>query len=113
MLIESFCKINFWDYDQCMLCVKDMYIVIDMLMNINFFIKLECFDFVVIYLVGVVNVEGLWDVGMVYCVFVVNIGVWGVGKKVKIGLYVGLGVLGVGLISFVVGGVFWYWLLWR
>lgn len=90
-----------------------MYIVIDKLVKINVFKSLECFDFVFIYVVGVVNIDGLWDCGIVYCIFVVVSGVLSVSKKVKLGLYVGLGVLGVGVISFVVGGVFWYWLMWR
>lgn len=111
--IESSCKTNLRDHDQCTLCVKDMHTVIDMLTNINSSTKSECFDFVVIYSAGVVNVEGPWDAGTAYCVLAVNTGVRGAGKKVKIGLYVGLGALGAGLISLAAGGALWYWLLRR
>jgi len=89
-----------------------MHAVIATLTNINASNR-ECFDFVLIYAAGVVNVEGPWDAGTAYCILAVETGVQGARKKVKIGLYVGLGALGAGLISLAVGGAFWYWLLRR
>ncbi|KAG0606868.1 hypothetical protein M758_9G174700 [Ceratodon purpureus] len=111
--IESSCKSNLKDHDQCTLCVNDMQTAIDKLVKINDTTKSECFDFVLIYAAGVVNVDGPWDAGTAYCILAVTTGAQGARKKVKVGLYIGVGALGAGLISLAVAVGVWYWLLRR
>lgn len=107
--IENSCKSDLGNHDQCTLCVNDMHIVIDKLVKINASKSSECFDFVLIYAAGVVNIDGPWDRGTAYCILAVASGVPSASKKVKLGLYVGLGALGAGVTSLAVGGAFWYW----
>jgi hypothetical protein len=111
--MDTSCHSNLRDHEQCTLCVADMHAVIERLVKINASTSSECFDFVCIYAAGVVNAEGPWDAGTAYCVLAVETGVQGMRKKVKIGLYVGLGALGAGILSLAAGGAFWYWLLRR
>jgi serine/threonine protein kinase len=113
LAMDTSCKSNLVDHDQCTLCVNDMYTAIAKLTKINVSTSSECFDFVLVYAAGVVNVDGPWDAGTAYCILAVPTGAQNGPKRVKVGLYVGIGALGAGLISIAAGFAFWYWLLRR
>jgi len=94
--INSSCTPTLY-HEQCSLCVKDMYAAIKQLQTVNSTAALDCFDNVLVYVAGVINANGPWDVNTANCIFAVPLddGSQGSRKSLLIGLGVSMAVIGV------------------
>lgn len=91
------------DHGQCMVCVSAMESLIGKLNSIASNNAVECFDFVVIYAAGVVNVAGPWDEETAQCILAVR---YNPPASNHTGLFVGLGAAGAALISIAAALIF-------
>lgn len=106
--VDTSCRSNLINRDQCDKCVHDVNDVINSLF-MNSSARPDCFDFGLIYAAGVINDQGPWDVGTATCLLAVQYAVG--GSSAHTALYIGLGAGGAGLVSLVAGLVFW--IIWR
>lgn len=85
------------DHGQCIECVSAMESLIGKLTSdVASNDAVECFDFVVIYAAGIVNVAGPWDEETAQCILAVR---YNPPASNRTGLFIGLGAAGAALIS--------------
>jgi hypothetical protein len=67
----SSCEGDLGNDGQCTLCVKEIQNAVTLLTNFNVSTSPDCFDYVILYSAGVVNLAGPWDSGTSYCLLAV------------------------------------------
>jgi hypothetical protein len=92
------------DHGQCIECVSAMESLIGKLTSdVASNDAVECFDFVVIYAAGIVNVAGPWDEETAQCILAVR---YNPPASNRTGLFIGLGAAGAALISIAAAMIF-------
>lgn len=82
---------------QCGLCIKSMWSTIAKMTTLNSTAGLDCFDSVVVYVAGQINVNGPWEANTARCLFGVTQkeGSDSIRKSLILGLVVSISVIGI------------------
>ena len=67
----SSCEGDLGNDGQCTLCVEEIRNAVNLLTKLNDSTSPVCFDYVILYSAGVVNLAGPWDSGTSYCILAV------------------------------------------